>query len=409
MDCARATLANLVAVPDLSYLVPRMRPHAESVFGEYSARATRLGAVNLGQGFPDTDGPQVLKDIAIAAIADGSGNQYPPRNGIPELLTAVAEHQAHFYGLHYDPDTEVVIGTGASEVIAATLLALVYSGDEVIVPEPWFDVYGAGIALAGGVAVGLPLLRDAAGFHLDIPGIEAAITPRTRAILLNTPHNPTGAVFGHAELSALAEVVARHDLLVISDEVYEHIVFPPHRHVPFASIPDMRDRTVTIGSGGKTFSFTGWKVGWGTGPSDLIAAVRVVRQHLSYVSGGPFQPAIAAGLRLPDAYFSGLAAQMQANRDLLAQGLTGLGLSVIPAAGSYFLTTDVRALGWADGIAFVDHISHTAGVVAIPVRLLSSGAVGPELVRWTFCKQPEVLNEALRRLAAVNLQAPQPA
>ena len=397
---------NLVGVSDVKHLVPRMWPHAESVFGEYSARATRLGAVNLGQGFPDTDGPQLLKDIAIGAIQDGSGNQYPPRNGIPALLDAVAEHQQRFYGLSYDPGTEVVIGTGASEVIAAALLALVHAGDEVIVPEPWFDVYGAGIALAGGVSVGVPLRRTDAGFALDIDRIEAAITPSTRAILLNTPHNPTGAVFTCTELAALAEVVARHDLLVLSDEVYEHIVFSPHRHVPFATLPGMRERTVTVGSGGKTFSLTGWKVGWGTGPSDLIAAVRVVRQHLSYVSGGPFQPAIAAGLRLPDSYFEGLSARMQGGRDLLAQGLADLGLAVIPAAGSYFLLTDVSGLGWKDGIAFVDHLSHEAGVVAIPVQLLSSGAVGRELVRWTFCKQPDVLGEALRRMASADLRAP---
>ena len=390
---------------DLTHLIARMHPHAESVFGHYSATAIQLGAVNLGQGFPDVDGPQVLKDAAIAAITDGSGNQYPPRNGIPELLAAVADHQQRFYGLHYDPGTEVVIGTGASEVLAAALLALVHPGDEVIVPEPWFDVYGAGIALASGVAVGVPLARTATGFALDLAAIEAAITPRTRMILLNTPHNPTGTVFTLAELTALAEVVARHDLLVLSDEVYEHIVFTPHQHVPFATLPGMRARTVTVGSGGKTFSFTGWKVGWGSGPADLIAAVRVVRQHLSYVSSGPFQPAIAVGLALPDSYFADLAARMQANRDLLTAGLNDLGLQVIPAGGSYFLTTDVSGLGWSDGVAFVEHISRTAGVVAIPVQLLTSGAHGHELVRWTFCKRPEVLQEAIGRLAAAELAA----
>ena len=292
------------------------------------------GAVNLGQGFPDTDGPQRLRDIAIAAISGGSGNQYPPRHGLPELLDAVCAHQRTFYGLHYDPATEAVVGTGASELITAAILALVDIGDEVIVPEPWFDVYGAGISMAGAVQVSVPLARTSQGFRLDVETIEAAVTDRTRVILLNTPHNPTGAVFDAEQLEALAAVVLRHDLIVISDEVYEHIVFPPARHVPMAAIPGMRGRTVTLGSGGKTFSFTGWKVGWATGPSDLIAAVRVVRQHLSYVSGGPFQPAIAAGLRMPESYFAGLSAQMAAGRRLLADGLDGLGLTVVPSAGA---------------------------------------------------------------------------
>lgn len=390
---------------DYSRLIPRMRPHSDSVFGEYSALATNVGAVNLGQGFPDTDGPEQLKDIAVAAISGGSGNQYPPRHGLPDLLEAVCAHQQRFYGLTYDPATEAVIGTGASELITAAILALVDIGEEVIVPEPWFDVYGAGISLAGAVQVGVPLERDpVTGFRLDVAAIEAAITPRTKAILLNTPHNPTGAVLDTGTLTALAAVVERHDLIVISDEVYEHIVFGPAKHVPMATIPGMRERTVTLGSGGKTFSFTGWKVGWATGPADLIAAVRVVRQHLSYVSGGPFQPAIAAGLRLPRSYFAGLAAQMNAGRRLLADGLSSLGLEVVPSGGSYFLVTDVTPLGWADGESFVDHIVHQARVVAIPVQRLSIGA-GDPYVRWTFCKRQDVLSEALRRLSHADLAA----
>lgn len=382
-----------------------MRPHSDSVFGQYSARATALGAVNLGQGFPDTDGPEVLKEIAIAAISDGSGNQYPPRNGTSDLLAAVCEHQSRFYGLTYDPATDAVVGTGASELISAALLALVDADDEVIVPEPWFDVYGAGISLARAVQVGVPLLRGPDGFQLDIAGIQAAITPRTKAILLNTPHNPTGAVFGAEQLSELARIVVEHDLLVISDEVYEHLVFPPAKHVPMASLPGMRERTVTLGSGGKTFSFTGWKVGWATGPADLIDAVRVVRQHLSYVSGGPFQPAIAAGLRLPEEYFSGLAAQMQQGRDLLGDGLAELGLEVVPAAGTYFLVTDVTGLGWSDGEQFVETMLERAGVVGIPVQRLSGSGTGREYVRWTFCKRAAVLTEALRRLRQAGVEA----
>lgn len=386
-------------------LVQRMRPHSDSVFGHYSARAAALGAVNLGQGFPDTDGPALLKDIAIAAINDGSGNQYPPRNGTPDLLAAVCEHQQRFYGLTYDPLTEAVVGTGASELISAALLALVDAGDEVIVPEPWFDVYGAGIALANATQVGVALRRDVGGFSLDLAAIEAAITPRTKAILLNTPHNPTGAVFDTDQLAALARLVVDKDLLVISDEVYEHLVFSPARHVPMASLPGMRERTVTLGSGGKTFSFTGWKVGWATGPADLIEAVRVVRQHLSYVSGGPFQPAIAAGLGLPEDYFTGLAEQMRRGRDLLGDGLAQLGLEVVPAAGTYFLVTDVTGLGWRDGEQFVDTMLERAGVVGIPVQRLSGSGVGSELVRWTFCKRTEVLHEALRRLQVAGVEA----
>ncbi len=383
-----------------------MHPHTGSVFGEYSQRATAAGAVNLGQGFPDVDGPDLLKDIAIAAISGGAGNQYPPRHGLPELLDAVAEHQERFYGLPYDPATEVVVGTGASELLAAALLALVDLGDEVIVPEPWFDVYGAGIALAGGVQVGVPLTRRDRGFTLDAARVAEAVTERTKVILLNTPHNPTGMVLDADALAALAAVAIDHDLLVISDEVYEHIVFAPAVHVPMAAIPGMRERTITIGSGGKTFSFTGWKVGWATGPANLIGPTRVVRQHLSYVSGGPFQPAIAAGLRLADDYFAGLAAQMEAGRDLLDEGLTAIGLDVLPSAGTYFLVTDIRALGWSDGEAFVEHALAHAGVAAIPVQRLSGGAVGDPYVRWTFCKRQEVLTEALRRLDGVDLTAP---
>lgn len=381
-----------------------MRPHSDSVFGEYSARAAQIGAVNLGQGFPDTDGPEQLKEIAIAAIAGGSGNQYPPRHGLPDLLEAVCEHQRRFYGLSYDPVTEAVIGTGASELITAAILALVDFGDEVIVPEPWFDVYGAGISLAGAVQVGVPLARAPGGaFTLDVPAIEAAVTGRTKAILLNTPHNPTGAVFTVEQLTALAEVAIRHDLIVLSDEVYEHLVFGADaRHVPIATVPGMRERTVTLGSGGKTFSFTGWKVGWATGPADLIAAVRVVRQHLSYVSAGPFQPAIAAGLRLPESYFAGLAAKFGVAHRLLRDGLAGFGLEVVPSSGGYFLVTDVTPLGWPDGETFVAHMMETAGVVAIPVQRLSNGETGNNYVRWTFSKRPEVLSEALRRLGAID-------
>lgn len=388
---------------DLSRLSSRLHPHSDSVFGEYSALATRLGAINLGQGFPDTDGPQLLKDIAIAAIKDGTGNQYPPRNGIPDLLAAVAEHQQRFYGLRYQPDTDVVIGTGASELITATLLAFLEPGDEVIVAEPWFDVYGAAIALAHAVQVNVPMTRTPTGFTLLATDIAAVVTPRTKLLILNTPHNPTGAVLDRQTLHEIADIARQHDLLVLSDEVYEHMVFDDRQHVPMATVPGMFERTVTLGSGGKSFSMTGWKIGWATGPAALIAAVRVVRQHLSYVSGGPFQPAIAAGLRLPDSYFNDLAAGLQQRRDLLTGGLADAGLAVIPTTGTYFVLTDVTPLGYHTATDFLADLAVQAGVVAIPVSRLTTSGMGSQLVRWTFCKQPAVLSQAVAQILQAGL------
>jgi N-succinyldiaminopimelate aminotransferase len=378
-------------------LVPRMAEHTTSIFGEMSTLALSVGAINLGQGFPDTDGPRELKDVAIAAITDGRGNQYPPPHGLPLLREAIAEHQGRFYGLPVDPDAEVVVGTGASEVIQSALLALVDDGDEVIVLEPWFDIYAAGISLARGRRIGVPM--SGPDLRPDLDALRRAITPRTRMILLNSPHNPTGVVLRPEELAEVASIAIEHDLLVLSDEAYEHLWFDDHRHVPIATLPGMWERTVTVGSGGKTFSFTGWKVGWATGPSDLIGAVRVVRQHLSYVSGGPFQHAMAHGLRMPDAYFAEFRADLQAKRDLLAEGLAGLGLRVLPTQGTYFITTDVRPLGYPDGLAFCRDLPHRAGVVAIPHQAFCDDVeVGAPYVRWAFCKRPAVLEEALERL-----------
>ncbi|MDQ1306858.1 MAG: N-succinyldiaminopimelate aminotransferase [Actinomycetota bacterium] len=383
-------------------LVARMWPYQASVFSEMSTLAAALGAVNLGQGFPDTDGPEPLKRIAMRAIEDGSGNQYPPRHGLPELLDAACAHQRAWYGLDYEPSTEAVIGTGASELLAAAVLALVEPGDEVIVLEPWFDIYPAAVALAGARAVPVPLTRSGDRFGLDVPAIRSAITPRTRALLLNTPHNPTATVFTEAELTELATEVIDQDILVISDEVYEHLVYPPAVHLPIARLPGMRERTVTIGSGGKSFSFTGWKVGWAAGPADLIAAVRVVRQHLSYVSSGPFQPAIAAGLRFPRSYFTEFATDLHRRRELLAGGLRDLGMHVYDTEGTYFVLTDSQALGWDSGAEFVNHLAHEAGVVAIPVAPFSTGRFD-SLVRWTFCKRDHVLATALDQLRRADL------
>ncbi|MEZ5184863.1 MAG: aminotransferase class I/II-fold pyridoxal phosphate-dependent enzyme [Candidatus Nanopelagicales bacterium] len=378
-------------------LVSRMRAYERSIFGELSAMATELHAVNLGQGFPDTGGPTQVREAALAAIGSGLGDQYPPAHGLPDLRAAISEHQARFYGLSVDSGLGVVVATGASEAIAAAVLALVEPGQEVMLFDPYFDLYAAVIALAGARRVTVPLTADA--LRPDVAAMRAAVTPATRVLLLNSPHNPTGVVFTREELSELAAFAHEHDLLVIADEAYEHLWFDDNDHVPIATLPGMFDRTVTIGSGGKSFSFTGWKVGWATGPPDLIGAVRVVRQHLSYVSGGPFQYAMATGLRLPDDYFDAFRADLTAKRDRLCEGLSDLGLRVIPPQGTYFATTDVRPIGFTDGEEYCRRLPREAGVVAIPQTALSDhpGTTGP-YVRWAFCKQPAVLDEALVRL-----------
>jgi N-succinyldiaminopimelate aminotransferase len=379
-------------------LVARMRPHTRSVFGEMSALATRVGAVNLGQGFPDTEGPVLVRDAALAAIRDGRGAQYPPAHGLPELRRAICDHQAAWYGLAWDPETDVVVSTGASEAIAAAVLAFVEPGDEVLLLEPWFDLYAAVIDLAGGRRVSVPPIPGT--FRPDPGALRAAIGPRTRMLLVNSPHNPTGTVLNPAELARIAAVAIEADLLVLADEAYEHLWFDPHEHVPIATLPGMADRTITVGSAGKSLSFTGWKVGWATGPAELIGPVRVVRQHLSYVSGGPFQWAVAKGLSaLPAAHWDRMRADLAERRDLLASGLTDLGLVVHPSEGTYFLLSDVTGLGYASGQDFCADLPTRAGVVVIPVAALCDHAdVGRTWVRWAFCKRPEVLEEALARL-----------
>lgn len=379
-------------------LAPRLRRHATTVFGQMSALATELGAINLGQGFPDTDGPDFVRDAAIRAIAQGRGNQYPPAHGLPELRQAIATHQSSFYGLEWDWRTDVVVSTGASEAIQSALMALVDQGDEVLIFEPWFDIYQVAVDIARGVTVGVPLRR--ADLRPDIEALSAAITSRTRVLLLNSPHNPAGVVFNREELTAIAQICIDNDIIVISDEAYEHLWYDGHPHIPIATLPEMLERTITIGSAGKSFSFTGWKVGWASGPTDLIAAVRVVRQHLSYVSSGPFQWAIAEGLAAPQSYWDSFRADLQAKRDLFTNGLRSLGFQVIASEGTYFVSTDVEAMGYVDGGTFVNEAAHRAGVVAIPHSALCSNPdVGAPFVRWAYCKQPSVLTEALDRLS----------
>jgi N-succinyldiaminopimelate aminotransferase len=366
-----------------------------TVFAEMSALAVATGSVNLGQGFPDSDGPAEVADAAVRAIREGA-NQYPPGPGIPDLRVAIAEHQLRFYGLDLDPGTEVVVTTGATEAVAAALLGLVDPGDEVVALEPFYDSYTACIQMAGGVRV--PVTLRAPDFRLDVDRLRAAVTERTRLILLNTPHNPTGTVLDDAELAAVAALAVERDLLVVTDEVYEHMSFDI-AHRPLATYPGMAERTLTISSAGKTFSFTGWKVGWASGPAHLVRAVLMAKQFLTFVSGAPFQPAVAVGLRLPDSYFAGLRDTLRAKRDRLVSGLRATGMDVFVPQGTYFVTADVRPLGYTDGVEFCRDLPHKVGVVAIPHQVFYDDVeAGRPLVRFAFCKRDEVLDEAVSRL-----------
>jgi N-succinyldiaminopimelate aminotransferase len=376
-------------------LATRLAGLGTTIFAEMSALALSTGSVNLGQGFPDTDGPAVVADAAVAAIRAGH-NQYPPGPGIPDLRLAIAEHQQRFYGLSVDPDTEVVVTTGATEAVAAALLGLVDPGDEVVALEPFYDSYSACIAMAAGRRV--PVTLRPPDFRLDVDRLRAAVTDRTRLILLNTPHNPTGTVLTRDELQAVADLAIERDLLVVTDEVYEHMAYDV-AHIPLATLPGMAGRTLTISSGGKTFGFTGWKIGWATGPAPLVRAVLMAKQFLTYVSGAPFQPAIATALRLPDSYFTELRTTLAGKRDKLCDGLAEVGFEVFRPAGTYFATVDVRPLGYDDGVAFCRDLPARCGVVAIPHQVFYDDLeAGRPLVRFAFCKRDDVLDEALRRL-----------
>jgi N-succinyldiaminopimelate aminotransferase len=371
-----------------------------SVFGEMSARALATGSVNLGQGFPDVDGPPAIARLAAEAVLAGKGNQDPPATGIPELRHAVARHQRRFYSLGYDPDTEVLITTGATEAIAAALLALLEPGDEVIAFEPYYDSYVAGIAMAGATRV--PLTLRPPHFRPDLAALESMITSKTRLLLLNSPHNPTGMVLSRAETEAIARIVVDHDLLVITDEAYEHLTFGVE-HVPLATMDGMRGRVVSVGSAGKTFSFTGWKVGWATASPELISAVRTTKQFLTFVSSGPFQYAVADALGLPDAYYADQAEALRAKRDLMAAGLRDIGFEVYEPDGTYFITTDIAPLGERDAVEFCLALPGRAGVVAIPSSVFYDDhpEAGRTMVRFAFCKRAEVLHDALGRLAVL--------
>ncbi|PRY18590.1 pyridoxal phosphate-dependent aminotransferase [Kineococcus rhizosphaerae] len=382
-----------------------MRRFGPTVFAEMSALALRTGAVNLGQGFPDADGPASLLEDAVTAIRTGR-NQYPPGVGVPALLEAVAAHQRRFYGLDLDPGSQVLVTAGATEAVAASVLALVEPGDEVVVLEPFYDSYPAAIALAGAVQRSVPLLPGPDGFVLDRAGLRAAFSGRTRVVLLNTPHNPTGAVLTADDLAAVAALAVEFDAVVVTDEVYEHLVFDGRAHTPIATLPGMAGRTLTVSSAGKTFSVTGWKVGWVTGPAPLVSAVRTVKQFLTYVNAGPFQPAVANALALPDAFYADLAGDLQRRRDLLVEGLRAAGFAVPVPAGTYFVVADPRPLGFTDGTDLCRRLPELAGVVGVPVSAFcDAGSVAARaaepLVRFTFCKSDAVLHEAVERLQAL--------
>lgn len=380
----------------------RLAEFGTTIFAEMSALALQTGSINLGQGFPDTDGPEEVREAAVRALRDGRGNQYPPGPGVPELRTAVAAHQERRYGLSYDPDTEVLVTAGATEAIAAALLALVEPGDEVVAFEPYYDSYAACIAMAGGTRVPVTLRPHEGSFRLDLDELRAAVTDRTRLLLINTPHNPTGTVLTREELAAIAELAVERDLLVVTDEVYEHLVFGDAEHLPLATFPGMRERTVSIGSAGKTFSFTGWKVGWVTSAPSLVTAVRSAKQYLTYVSSGPFQYAVAEALALPDSYFAAFRDDMLVKRDLLAGGLAEAGFEVFEPAGTYFITTDIRPLGETDGFAFCRALPERAGVVAIPNAVFyDHREAGAPFVRFAFCKRTAVLEDAVKRLKSL--------
>ncbi|WP_433237940.1 pyridoxal phosphate-dependent aminotransferase [Actinomadura nitritigenes] len=379
-------------------LVPRMREFGETIFAEMSALATATGSINLGQGFPDEDGPKAMLDVAVEAIRSG-GNQYPPGPGVPELREAVAEQRLERYGLSYDPMSEVYATVGATEGIAASVLALAGPGDEVIVFEPYYDSYAAVIALAGAVRRPVMLRPVEGRFTFDPDELRAAVGPRTRAVLVNSPHNPAGTVFTRGELEAIAAVCRDHDLVAITDEVYEYLTFDGTEHIPLATLDGMRERTVSVSSAGKTFSATGWKTGWITAPARYVRAVQTVKQFLTYAVSAPYQRAAAYALANETAWVGELRASLQAKRDRLVAGLEAAGFTAYRPQGTYFVQADIRPLGFSDGLELARALPAKAGVVAIPTQVFYDHAdAGAHFVRFAFCKKDEVIDEAVERL-----------
>jgi len=373
----------------------RLRPFGTTIFSEMSALAARTGAINLGQGFPDTDGPAEIMAAVETAMRSGQANQYAPIAGVPELCAAIAEHQRRRYGLAVDPRDGVQVTFGATEAIAAAMLGLLEPGDEVVVIEPYYDSYAATIALAGATPR-LVTMRPPE-FALDLDALAAA-APGARMLVLNSPHNPTGRVLTRAELDGVARVCVEHDLIAVTDEVYEHLVYEGE-HVPLATLPGMAERTLTISSAGKSFSFTGWKIGWCSGPVELVAGARAAKQFLSYSGGTPLQVAVAGALADAERHVAPLREALRAGRDRLCEGLLAAGFEVsVPHAG-YFVNADVAALGVSDAREWCLALPERAGVVAIPTSAFYGDPhVGRTLVRFAFCKRPEVLDEAIDRL-----------
>jgi N-succinyldiaminopimelate aminotransferase len=388
-------------------LARRLQAVPPTIFTRMSALAQRTGSLNLGQGYPDQDGPQGMLDAATAALLGGR-NQYAPGPGVPELRQAVARHQARCYGIDLDPDTQVLVTAGATEAVTAAVLALVDPGDEVVLVEPFYDSYPAAVAMAGGTRRTVAMRRTADGFRLDLAQLHDVVSDATRVLVLNTPHNPTGAVLDTEALAAVAQVATRHDVVVVVDEVYEHLTYDGHRHVPLATLPGMAERTVSVSSAGKTFSCTGWKVGWVTGSPELVRTVLAAKQWLTFTNAAPLQPAVAHALDHESAYVEALAARLASHRDLLVGGLAELGLDPVTPRGSYFTLGDVGPLGWEDALDFCLALPERAGVVAVPAGPFHDPASdawtsGRRLVRWAFCKDRPVLEEALLRLSDADL------
>ncbi|RBO86932.1 pyridoxal phosphate-dependent aminotransferase [Nocardia puris] len=380
--------------------VARLRPFASTIFAEMTELAVRHDAVNLGQGFPDTDGPAGMLEIARQAIADGV-NQYPPGRGMPVLRRAIADDRARRYGTAYDPDAEVLVTVGATEAISAALLGLVEPGAEVVLIEPYYDSYAAAVALAGATRRTARLVAEGDRFVLDLDSLRAAVTPRTRMLVVNSPHNPTGTVLDRADLTAIAEIACEHDLLVLTDEVYEHLVYDGREHVSLATLPGMAERTVVVSSAAKTFSVTGWKIGWACGPAPLVDGVLAAKQFMSFVGGGPFQPAVAHALNNELGWVAGLRDTLSDRRVRLASALADTGFGVKESGGGYFVCADITPMGATDGLEFCRALPGTLGVAAVPVSVFADDKPSwNRLVRFTFCKRDETLDEGVRRLRA---------
>lgn len=390
----------------------RLASFGTTIFAEMSRLALEHGAVNLSQGFPDFDGPGFVREAAGAAMAKGH-NQYAPMIGVPPLLKAIAGVWSREEGRELEVGREVCVTAGCTEAIAATLMGLVNPGDEVVLFEPFYDSYRACVAMAGGVPRFVPLRPPSEGrglatrgFWFEPEDLRRAVSPRTRAILVNTPHNPTGKVFSRAELELVSEVCRAHDVLAITDEVYERLVFEPDEpHLRLASLPGMWERTVTLSSLGKTFSLTGWKIGWAVGPAGLVAGVKAAHQFMTYAVATPLQHAAAVAIERGDAYIADLVADYERKRDVLGAGLAELGFEVFAPSGTYFIMADHRAvsgrLGLRDDVELCRHLTTQVGVAAIPPSAFyATPGGGSHLVRFAFCKQDRTLEEALRRLRA---------